>query len=138
MAQHGLIKRGWSFAFNRRKRSLGICNYTAKRVELSQYFIDRNDPSSIRDTLLHEIAHALVGRRSAHGPAWVDACRRIGAIPSRTCSTAIMPQGLFQAKCPTCGMCHDRHRRPSKKSTYYCRSCGPEDGKLRFLLEQLA
>ena len=57
MAQHGLIERGWSFAFNRRKCSLGLCNHTAKCVELSIYFIDKNDISFIRDTLLHEIAH---------------------------------------------------------------------------------
>ena len=133
MAQHGLIERGWSFSFNRRKQSLGLCNYTAKRIELSSLFVVRNDADEVVDTVRHEIAHALAGRKAGHGPAWAAVCCRIGAIPKRTCNTAAMPRGNFQARCPGCGKEHDRYRRPMRRRVYHCRACGPGQGRLRFV-----
>ena len=65
MTRHGLMGRGWSFAFNRRKRSLGLCHYTARRIELSSHFVEMNDETQVRDTVLHEIAHALAGREES-------------------------------------------------------------------------
>jgi hypothetical protein len=35
MARHGLD--GWSFGFNRRTRSLGLCRYATRTMELSVY-----------------------------------------------------------------------------------------------------
>ncbi len=48
---HGL--HDWKFAFNRRKRSMGMCFYAARTIELSVYFVERNSPEEIRDTILH-------------------------------------------------------------------------------------
>jgi len=132
MVQHGLIESGWSFAFNRRKRSLGLCRYETKRIELSVFFVTSNNEPEVRDTILHEIAHALAGHRSGHGPAWVDACRQLGATPDRICSTATMPKGSYNAQCPACDQQHNRHRRPMRGRTYYCRGCGSKRGKLQF------
>jgi predicted SprT family Zn-dependent metalloprotease len=133
MTEHRLIQRGWSFAFNRRKRSLGLCHFEAKRIELSALFVTGNNEPAVRDTLLHEIAHALAGRRAGHGSRWAAVCQCLGATPTRTCSTAVMPTGLYQAKCDGCGLNHNRHRRPMRARTYYCRACGPDRGKLRFI-----
>jgi hypothetical protein len=36
----------------------------------------------IRDTLLHEIAHAIAGHKAGHGAEWKAVCRRIGAKPN--------------------------------------------------------
>lgn len=138
MADHGLTQRGWSFAFNRRKSSLGLCNYDTKRIELSAFFVAANDDDAVGDTVRHEIAHALAGREAGHGPAWVTVCQRIGATPRRTCATAVMPPGPFRSRCRGCGREHDRHRRPMKTRTYYCRACGPQEGKLRFVLNPTA
>ena len=35
----------------------------------------------IRDTVLHEIAHAIAGREAGHGPLWKVTARRIEATP---------------------------------------------------------
>src|SRR5437879_2661559 len=58
IAQHGL--HDWTVAFNKRKRTLGLCRYGVKAIELSVYLVDRNGEEEIRDTILHEIVHALV------------------------------------------------------------------------------
>jgi predicted SprT family Zn-dependent metalloprotease len=126
---HGLSD--WGFAFNGRKRAMGLCHYQRKRIELSRHFVWANDEPAIRQTLLHEIAHALAGPEAGHGPRWRGICRRIGARPERLGSAA-MPAGQWVAVCPACGRRHERHRRPPSGYDYACRQCGHEKGPLRF------
>jgi hypothetical protein len=40
MARHAL--HGWTFNFNKRKRTLGLCRYEMHAIELSIYLVDRN------------------------------------------------------------------------------------------------
>ena len=132
MGQHRLLSKGWTFRFNRRKRALGICVYGTKRIELSAYFVHQNDEEAVRDTLLHEIAHALCNPKEGHGPKWKRTCERIGARPERLCDDAVMPQGAWRATCPGCGEVRSRHRRPMRGRKYFCTACGREKGELVF------
>ena len=95
MAQHGLL--GWVFKFNRRKRQMGICFYPHQgrpgRIELSIYFVEKNSEEEIRDTILHEIAHALVGPKHAHDAVWRAKYIEIGAVPKR-CGRAECLSGI--------------------------------------------
>ena len=127
MGQHGL--RDWTFAFNKRKRALGLCRYATKSIELSIYFVDANTNEEVRDTLLHEIAHALVGHGHGHDDVWKKKCAEVGARPER-CGEAEMPVGRWKASCPGCGQAFSRHRRPQRVRGWFCRPCGPERGKL--------
>ncbi|QQE11090.1 SprT-like domain-containing protein [Planctomycetota bacterium] len=131
MREHELSST-WTFGFNHRKRALGLCNYSAKRIELSVHLINHNDEDAVRDTLLHEIAHALAGANAGHGPIWKQKCIEIGARPERCDSAATMPKGKWKAVCGSCEKAHTRHRRPLKGRTYYCRQCGPDVGELVF------
>jgi predicted SprT family Zn-dependent metalloprotease len=127
LAQHGL--RDWSFAFNWRKRSMGLCVFKNRRIELSVYFVERNNYEEILDTILHEIAHALVGPSHGHDGVWKRKCLEIGARPVR-CGDAVMPQGRWHAACKRCGKQFHRHRRPKRIKGWFCQECGPEAGKL--------
>ncbi len=127
MARHGL--RGWAFGFNRRKQTLGLCRYVVRAIELSIYFVDRNGMDEVRDTILHEIAHALVGPGHAHDATWRAKCVEVGARPER-CGLADMPAGRWQARCGGCANLFSRHRRPRRLRGWFCRACGPERGKL--------
>ena len=62
MREHGLLPR-WSFAFDRAERRFGSCNERKRRITLSAAIVRLNSESEVRDTILHEIAHALVGVR---------------------------------------------------------------------------
>jgi predicted SprT family Zn-dependent metalloprotease len=130
IAEHRLA--GWHFAFNRRKAALGLCRYDTKRIELSHHFVLRNDEPAVRDTILHEIAHALAGPEAGHGPRWQQMCRQIGASPQRVDYQAAMPRGKWQATCPGCGRTYNRHRRPMRNRIYTCRTCGPQTGQVQF------
>src|SRR5262249_48938208 len=109
LQQHSLP--GWRFTWNRRKRSLGLCRYREKTIQLSIYFVRDNGLEAVRETILHEIAHALAGEDAGHGPLWKSVCRRIGCKPERCDNgSAIMPKGRWNAQCPACGKTYSRHR----------------------------
>jgi predicted SprT family Zn-dependent metalloprotease len=127
MARHGLAD--WSFGLNKRKQTLGLCRWSEKTIELSIYLIDRNGEEEILDTILHEIAHALVGPRHGHNAVWKAKAREIGAKAQR-CGQADMPEGRWRASCRCCGQNFSRHRKPKRLRGWFCRSCGPEQGKL--------
>ena len=92
---------------------MGLCHYVAKTIELSIHFVDHNGPEEIRDTILHEIAHALVGAGHGHNATWKKKCVEIGAKPQR-CGQADMPQGRWRAACGGCGEVFHRHRKPKR------------------------
>jgi len=82
-----------SFRFNRRKNALGVCGikyrgtYMAEPVyiELSEVWVPHLSEAEVRDTILHEIAHAMTpDAKQPHGASWRLAARRIGANPTRT------------------------------------------------------
>jgi predicted SprT family Zn-dependent metalloprotease len=127
MARHGLI--GWSFDLNRQKRTLGLCRYGTKTIELSIYLVDRNDPEVVRETILHEIAHALVGPGHGHDRVWKAKAIEIGARPER-CGQADMPAGRWRADCPGCGQTFSRYRKPRQMRGWSCLACGPRQGAL--------
>jgi len=132
MARHGL--EGWTFAFNRRKRALGLCRFATRAIELSSYLVDGNSKEEVRDTILHEIAHALVGPGHGHDVVWKAKCVEVGAQPVR-CGDADMPEGRWKASCPSCGLAFSRHRRPKRLRGWCCRTCGPERGKLTWRID---
>jgi hypothetical protein len=78
--------------------------------------------SEVRDTILHEIAHALAGARAGHGPAWVATALRIGCSAER-CVSEDVPAvpGAWVGICPQ-GHQVDRHRRPER--VLLCAKCG--------------
>lgn len=123
----------WSFEFTRARRMLGVCRYDRPAIGLSIHLVQRNGPEEVRETLLHEVAHALVGRGHGHGPVWREMARRVGCKPVR-CGDADMPEGRWGAECPCCGRRFHRHRRPRPSGRWWCRRCGRVRGVLTWQL----
>ncbi len=94
--------QGWSFRYNKRVRALGLCRHFRRRIELSIHLVQRNSGEEVRDTLLHEIAHALVGRGHGHDAIWRAKCTQVGCKPER-CGEADMP-----------GARYHKYRRPKR------------------------
>lgn len=57
MKKHGLLE--WSFSFDNAIERFGSCRLTSKKISLSKKLIELNSIERVRNTLLHEIAHAL-------------------------------------------------------------------------------
>lgn len=118
MTEHGLISKGWTFKLNNRKRSLGVCKYGPRRIEISRYIISL-PREEIIDTILHEIAHALVGPTHGHNHVWKAKCREIGCKPQRCADQPMNAPAKWKLVCTTCGYERKRHRRTKK-----VRACG--------------
>ena len=111
MDRHGLFHRGWKYAWNKRLHLLGSCSYKFKVLSFSRPIFEANDEAIVTDTILHEIAHALVGKNNGHGQAWKEACVRIGAIPKAAVTCPLNPALYkYAAACPHCGRKYYRHR----------------------------
>jgi len=121
MAEHGL--RGWSLVFDRAKRRAGICRYDQRVIGLSAPLTALHGEADVRDTVLHEIAHALVGARHGHDATWRATALRIGCSGER-CVSREAPEleGAWVGQCPA-GHRVTRHRRPDRPAA--CRRCGP-------------
>ncbi|MBI1374282.1 MAG: hypothetical protein GC159_16320 [Phycisphaera sp.] len=150
MTEHGLIADGWRFAWSNGKRQLGRCQIRRRRdpstgkyveiktIKLSRYLVALNNDHEVRDTILHEIAHAIAGLKNGHNSVWKAVCRRIGAKPQRLAGEHItVVKGRYVL---LCGCCEKelarRHRRirPEALARSYCRHCGPESkGTLKIL-----
>ena len=79
MDENGL--EDWTFAFLEAERRLGDCHFEDRVIRVGRaHALDASD-AEIRDTILHEIAHALAGPEAHHGPEWKATAKRLGATP---------------------------------------------------------
>jgi predicted SprT family Zn-dependent metalloprotease len=103
MNDHQLTASGWRFKFDNAKLRCGVCNYRTKTIGLSRHYVSLNPIEPVRDTILHEIAHALTPG-AGHGPVWRAMCQRIGAKP-RACKLATeiaIPNHSWETRCTKC------------------------------------
>lgn len=111
----------WSFAFDNAKRRAGACDYTRKRITVSRYLAARYDDETNRQTLLHEVAHALAGPRAGHGASWKRTARALGYVGGTThdgeTATELAP---WVGVCPA-GHVAYRHRRATRPTS--CAKC---------------
>jgi predicted SprT family Zn-dependent metalloprotease len=118
LARHGL--RGWSFAFDAAKRRGGACHFAKRRITMAAGFAAAADEAEIEDTLLHEIAHALVGPRHQHDAVWQAKAREIGCTAQR-CHTVVFSEPGLIARCVNGCFAIGRHR---SRRNMRCRRCG--------------
>jgi predicted SprT family Zn-dependent metalloprotease len=125
MNHHGLILSGWKFNWIDTKRTIGRCSYTMKTIYLNREYVSLNDQWPVRDTILHEIAHALCSISDKHGPNWKRMCVRIGANPQALTdvSSIIAPVGNVVGTCPN-GHISKRYRIPRTERS--CSTCSPK------------
>ncbi len=125
MEEHGLLSQKWHFCFDRAKYRFGCCKYTSKEITLSRALTELNDEHLVRDTILHEIAHALTPG-AGHGPVWRAKAKEIGCTGDR-CYSNTEVQALeleYMATCGVCGLEDKRSKRPPSRA-----SCGRCSGR---------
>jgi predicted SprT family Zn-dependent metalloprotease len=121
LEQHGLLPE-WSFHFDHSKVRFGTCNYTKRQISLSRHLVALNSEEQVRETILHEIAHALAPRGAGHGRAWRTIAISIGCKGQRCYGPEVArPVPKYRGTCPTCGSEVRRHRR----AVLACGRCSP-------------
>ncbi len=130
LAEHGLTD--WRVEYDAAKRRAGVCRFATRTIGLSAPLTVLHDEAMVRDTVLHEIAHALVGPSHGHDATWARTARAIGCSAER-CVPADAPRvaAPWLGVCPA-GHTVDRHRRPER--VLVCRRCSGSTFDLRHVL----
>mgnify|MGYP002132259602 CR=1 FL=1 len=139
MTQWGLTQKGWTFGWHNKRASFGTCSCRKKLIRLSTFLFDGIGQDEQRDTVLHEIAHALdfeTRGKSDHGPIWKMWAVRVGAKPVRCKNVEqnhqeIAAKAKYTLRCPN-GHEFARHRILRKAAS--CPKCYPAAFNKDYLL----
>lgn len=107
----------WTFRFDNAVRRFGCCRHGKKVISLSRTLSEINDWETVKLTVLHEIAHALVGVGHGHDWVWQKKCIEIGGDGKRCYDSAKVntPTLAYTATCPNCGEVHQKARKPKRR-----------------------
>jgi len=77
----------WRVIFDKAKRRAGVCYVNRNLIAISQFHYLNNSLEIVKDTVLHEFAHAIafeVFGDFGHGKRWKSIASSIGAVPKAT------------------------------------------------------
>jgi predicted SprT family Zn-dependent metalloprotease len=127
MREHGLIDNPlggnyWRFKFDNAKVRFGYCQHRLHTISLSSKLVLLNEEPRVRNTILHEIAHALCKPGDGHNRAWRQMARAIGCDGQRAYNhyAVAQPPEKYEASCPNCGTTFKTHRRRTKSACARC------------------
>lgn len=83
MEKHGLIALGWTFRFDKATSRLGACHFHKKEISLSRLMVTYGELEDMEQTMLHEIAHALLPPEAGHYKPWKVLAASIGYTGER-------------------------------------------------------
>ncbi len=96
--QHGLSEWKGSLSLLENNSWVGLCDYKKKTIFLNAFAVDIHPDDEIKDTVLHEVAHALVGENHKHDSIWAAKAEEIGAR-STPCNMFSIPSHVVDAIC---------------------------------------
>jgi predicted SprT family Zn-dependent metalloprotease len=122
MKWHGLTQQSWKIKYDRSRTCAGECDLRTKTLSFSRYLIARGPLMELRNTLLHEIAHALAGAQYNHDRIWRKIALKIGCDGERCYNFELVPpKWLF--RCSAGCWETRRHRRHSIGTKQTCKKC---------------
>ena len=111
----------WQFNFDNAKKRAGKCAYDEKTITMSEQFCLKANNEEVTDTVLHEIAHALVGAKHGHDAVWQAKAREIGCSAQRThCLNFAAPK--YIVSCKMCGIYGVREKRGTGRVCKQCKT----------------
>lgn len=127
MAQYGIDRQGWRFEWTNARTQHGICKYGSRVIGLSKVLTLAKTESEVRNTILHEIAHALVGAGNGHNAVWRRQFINMGGDGKRCNEVSadglqvLLKVARYKATCGTCGKVFTGHRK--RKRVCACPQC---------------
>jgi len=131
MREHGVAGE-WHLGWDHARRRAGMCRFQTRTITLSRHLMELYEPHHVREVVLHEIAHALVGPAHNHDAVWRAKAREIGSSGSRALpADSPRPPAPWLGRCPR-GHEYQRYRRPQVQGS--CSRCSARFDP-RFLVE---
>jgi len=123
MTMHGVGRLG--FEFDRGKKRIGAMHYQRSggvsipvKITISKHYALILSMDEIRETMLHEIAHALTPG-DGHGAKWKSKARELGARPAPCKAVSVSPEAAWKGICGSCSAVQgNQHRAPLR--VYLC------------------
>lgn len=139
VAEYGFLSK-WNICFDYAKKRAGMCQLTEKLISLSRHHIIQNDFETVKDTLLHEFAHAIayeLYKEKGHGEVWQQVAKQIGATPQAT-GKFNLPDApwVLVHRCPKTNnieLLAYRYRRNKKITQYFLKGRPETKGELEYL-----
>lgn len=132
LKRHGL--KGWRFAFDNATRRAGSCRFGTRTITLSRHLARNAPEAEILDTLLHEIAHALVGPRHNHDAVWRAKAIELGSSGERCHDLRFAPPRYIVSCRNGCWSATAERRRRN----VVCRKCKGEIAYQTYTAERWA
>lgn len=120
LKSHKLYDKGWRTNFSKSETYLARCYYDEKRIVINLMHLNSCSEMDLENTILHEVAHALVGPGYGHNQIWMEKARELGLSNPTPCGPAlnldkgrsiqpseVKPKRSFHRvdiKCPTCSV----------------------------------
>jgi predicted SprT family Zn-dependent metalloprotease len=121
MDENGL--QDWKINIETAYSRAGVCFHYEKEIRLSEQYIARMPEIEVLDTILHEIAHAILPTGHGHDEVWKATCIKIGCRPQRCIPEEFKIEKKWVAICPTCGTRFGRQKRVKRSDIRWCRKC---------------
>ncbi len=125
--EHELFKKGWRFSFDRAKRRAGCCRYSKKEITLAKVYAEQEEFKAIKNVILHEIAHALVGPKHGHNEIWKQKALEIGCDAER-CHYVVFSKPKYILTCSN--SCFEVTRYRVNQNFLKSKICSKCKGKL--------
>lgn len=114
---------GWRFEFDRAVKRAGAAHFRTRTITVSQHLAVLWGLEEMRETVLHEIAHAAVGAGHGHDHIWRAKAIELGATGRRTHSGPVASERMaWRGECPN-GHETFRVRRPQVGRQHSCGRC---------------
>jgi len=114
----------WKFSFNTAKRQLGLCDYKEKTISVSENIVTV-PMKTVKNVILHEIAHALAGHGNGHNYTWKRKAISIGCDGRRTSSVSMKSHHKWIWSCTNklCVRYYEKIKAHRKYKTHVCGEC---------------
>lgn len=118
----------WTFDWDNAIQRFGCCHHSSKKITISLPLLRINPIDLLKNTVNHEIAHALAGHKAGHGPDWKQKCFLTGAKPERCCKAGITT-GNYKGTCSNCPFVCFKKKMPRNNGSWRHSGC---KGKITF------
>lgn len=95
--EHGLSNWHVRLTSDPNQPFLGLCVHNDKCIIINAHHVDIHPHAEVYNTILHEVAHAIVGPGNGHNDVWEAKAREIGCDNTLPCSHLDIPEHILDA-----------------------------------------
>jgi predicted SprT family Zn-dependent metalloprotease len=125
LEKHGLNE--WTFTLDQAKRRAGCCHFDKKQISVSLLYASKTPQEKVTNTILHEIAHAIAGKKHNHDAYWKHIAISIGCDGER-CHNENFASGNVIQYCKNGCWGREMLRMTTSKYKRTCKYCKGDIG----------